>query len=42
MINSTEKVIFHKVGLLNLVEQLQNVSQACKVLSFFRDTLYRY
>ena len=26
MINSTEKVISHKVGLLNLAEELQNVS----------------
>ena len=42
MINSTEKVISHKVGLLNLAEQLQNVSQACKVMGFSRDTFYRY
>ena len=34
MINSTEKVISHKVGLLNLAEELQNVSQACKVMGF--------
>ena len=26
MINSTEKIISHKVGLLNLAEELQNVS----------------
>ena len=42
MINNTEKVISHKVGLLNLAEQLQNVSQACKVMGFSRDTFYRY
>ena len=42
MINSTEKVISHKVGLLNLAEELQNVSQACKVMGFSRDTFYRY
>lgn len=42
MINSTDKVISHKVGLLNLAEQLQNVSQACKVMGFSRDTFYRY
>ena len=42
MIHSTEKVISHKVGLLNLAEQLQNVSQACKVMGFSRDTFYRY
>ena len=42
MINSTEKVISHKVGLLNLAEELQNVSQACKIMGFSRDTFYRY
>ena len=42
MIHNTEKVISHKVGLLNLAEQLQNVSQACKVMGFSRDTFYRY
>ena len=42
MINSTEKVISHKVGLLNLAEELQDISQACKVMGFSRDTFYRY
>lgn len=42
MIHSTEKVISHKVGLINLAEQLQNVSQACKMMGFSRDTFYRY
>ena len=42
MINSTEKVISHKVGLLNLAEELHNVSQACKMMGYSRDTLYRY
>ena len=42
MINSTEKVIFHKVGLLNLAKELQNVPQACKVMGFSRDNFYRY
>lgn len=42
MIDSDQKVISHKVGLLNLAEQLQNVSQACKVMGFSRDTFYRY
>jgi len=42
MINNTEKVISHKVGLLNLAEELQNISQACKVMGFSRDTFYRY
>lgn len=42
MIDSNQKVISHKVGLLNLAEELQNISQACKVMGFSRDTFYRY
>jgi transposase InsO family protein len=42
MIHSNQKVIAHKVGLLNLAEELQNVSKACKVMGFSRDTFYRY
>ncbi len=32
MIHTNEKVIKHKVGLLNLAEELGNVSKACKGL----------
>ena len=42
MIDSNQKIISHKVGLINLAEELQNVSQACKVMGFSRDTFYRY
>ena len=42
MLNSTEKVIKHKVGLLNLAEELGNVSQACRLMGLSRDTFYRY
>lgn len=42
MIESSEKIIKHKVGLLNLAEELGNVSKACKVMGFSRDTFYRY
>jgi len=35
-------VIKHKVGLLNLAEELGNVSKACKLMGFSRDTFYRY
>lgn len=42
MINSNQKIIKHKVGLLNLAEELGNVSQACKVMGLSRDTFYRY
>ncbi len=36
------KLIKTKVGLLNLAEQLGNVSQACKLFGYSRDTFYRY
>ena len=36
------KVIKHKVGLLTLAEELGNVSHACKVMGYSRDTFYRY
>ena len=42
MLNSTEKVIKHKAGLLNLAEELGNVSQACQLMGLSRDTFYRY
>lgn len=42
MLESNEKIIKHKIGLLNLAEQLGNVSQACKMMGFSRDTFYRY
>ena len=42
MLNTNEKIIKHKVGLLNLAEELSNVSQACKVMGLSRDTFYRY
>ncbi|BBP42491.1 IS481 family transposase [Thiosulfativibrio zosterae] len=42
MINTNQKIIKHKVGLLNLAEELGNVSKACKVMGLSRDTFYRY
>ena len=42
MLNTTDKIIKHKVGLLNLAEELGNVSKACKVMGLSRDTFYRY
>jgi len=42
MLNTSEKVIKHKVGLLNLAEELGNVSRARKVMGLSRDTFYRY
>ncbi len=32
MINSNDRIIKHKIGLLNLAEELGNVSQACKMM----------
>jgi len=42
MINSNERIVKHKIGLLNLAEELGNVSRACKVMGLSRDTFYRY
>ena len=41
MLQSTNKVIKNKVGLLNLAQELGNVSRACKMMGFSRDTFYR-
>jgi len=37
-----EKVIKVKVGLLELAKQLGNVSKACKVMGYSRDSFYRF
>lgn len=37
-----QKVIKNKVGLLKLAETLGNVSQACKVMGYSRDSFYRF
>jgi ACT domain-containing protein len=42
MRHTHERIIKHKVGLLNLGEQLNNVSKACQVMGMSRDTFYRY
>lgn len=42
MLNSTDKIIKHKTGLLKLAEELGNVSKACQVMGYSRDTFYRY
>jgi transposase InsO family protein len=36
------RIIKNKLGLLNLAAELGNVSKACKVMGFSRDTFYRY
>ena len=42
MLSTSDKIIKHKVGLLNLAEELGNVSRACQVMGLSRDTFYRY
>lgn len=39
---TSEKVIRTKVGLLELAKQLQNVSQACRLLGYSRESFYRF
>jgi transposase InsO family protein len=36
-----QSIIKHKMGLLNLADELRNVSQACRVMGVSRDTFYR-
>ena len=40
--NTEQKVIKNKIGLLNLAEMLGNVSQACKTMGYSRDSFYRF
>ncbi len=38
MFHTNNPIIKHKVGLLNLAEELGNVSKACQVMGVSRDT----
>lgn len=42
MLHTNERIIKHKVGLLNLAEELGNVARACQLMGVSRDTFYRY
>ena len=42
MIHTNQRIIKHKVGLLNLADELGNISKACKTMGVSRDTFYRY
>ena len=42
MTSVSQKIIKPKLGLLELAKQLGNVSKACKVMGYSRDTFYRY
>ena len=37
-----QKIIRAKAGLLELAKQLGNVSQACKIMGYSRDSFYRF
>ncbi len=39
---NNQKIIRNKVGLLKLGETLGNVSKACKMMGFSRDSFYRF
>lgn len=42
MLHTNERIIKNKVGLINLAEELQNISKACKIMGLSRETFYRY
>ena len=42
MLHGNKSIIKHKIGLLNLADELGNVSQACRIMGLSRDTFYRY
>lgn len=42
MTSLEQKIIKPKLGLLDLAKQLGNVSQACKVMGYSRDSFYRF
>jgi len=41
-VNTDQKIIKNKVGLLKLAEMLGSVSDACKVMGYSRDSFYRF
>ncbi len=42
MCSFNQSAIKHKTGLLNLAAELGNISKACKLMGYSRDTFYRY
>ena len=39
---ATDKIVKHKTGMLNLAGEPGNVSKACQVMGYGRDTFHRY
>lgn len=42
IMTTDQKIIKARVGLLELGRQLGNVSEACKIMGYSRDTFYHY
>ena len=42
MLHTNDRIVKHKVGLLNLADELGNISKACKMMGVSRETFYRY
>jgi transposase InsO family protein len=42
MTNHERKIIDNKIGMLKLAQKLGNVSEACKVFGYSRDSFYRF
>ena len=40
-LHTQDKIIKNKLGLLKLAEELGNVSRACKIFGYSRDSFYR-
>ncbi len=40
--NTDQKIVKNKVGLLNLADMLGSVSEACKAIGYSRDSFYRF
>lgn len=40
--NNERKIIENKIGMLSLAQKLGNVSEACKVFGYSRDSFYRF
>src|SRR3954467_2118287 len=41
-VNTDQKIIKNKIGLLKLADMLGSVSEACKVIGYSRDSFYRF
>jgi len=42
MEHGSARIIKNKLGLLNLEQELGDVSKACKIMGLSRDAFYRY